>query len=95
MSKTVKIIKANKWTNSKDYKTAHEYATKQEDKKYPKQHKKLNKWIEKNTKKDEYVGMNELNGKEEVEKKVPKKYRQEVLYHEKEELTKRKQLRKK
>lgn len=90
--KTVKSIKSNKWTQSKEYKTAHEFADKEEKKKYNKSYKKLDKWIEKNAGTNEYVGMNYLSGKKEVEKKVPKKYRKEVLYHETEELKKRKQL---
>ena len=91
-TKLVKSIKSNKWTESKEYKTAHEFASKQEKKKYGKSYKKLNKWIEKNTGANEYIGMNYLSGRKEVENKVPKKYRKEVLYHETEELKKRKQL---
>jgi len=89
-TKIVKSIKSNKWTKSKSYHDAHEYASEKEKKKYPKQYRKLNKWIEKNTKPDEYVGMNYKDGKIEEEKKVPRKYRKEVAYHEKVELTKHK-----
>ena len=93
-NKIVKKIPNENWTVSKQYKTAHEFADKEEKKKYGKDYKKLDKWIDKNTKPKEYVGMNFLSGKTEVEKKVPKKYRKEVEFHEKEELKKRKSLKK-
>lgn len=91
-SKIVKSIKSNKWTQSKEYKTAHEFANSEEKKKYNKSYKKLNKWIEKNAGPNEYIGMNYKSGRKEVEKKVPKKFKKEVMYHETEELKKRKQL---
>lgn len=93
--KIVKHLGENKWVKSKLYPKSHAYANREEKKKYPNKYEKLNKWMDKNQKQHEYIGMNYKNGKVKVEKRVPKEFRPELVYHEREELKKRKQLQRK
>lgn len=69
-------------TSSKEYKEAHSEADKAEKKKYPKGYNKL-KDIDSKLPKKELVGKSDKKGKVTVSKKVPKKLRNEVAYHEK------------
>lgn len=70
-------------THSKHYPTAHEEADKIEKKMFgSKQYNSL-KDIASELHKHELMGKNKKNGKIEISQKVPKKYRQEVAFHEK------------
>lgn len=86
--KTYKVVNKIKRkgfpTSSGEYKTAHAEADNAEKKKFPKGYVKLKK-IDKKVKSNELVGKNTRNGNVFIEKKVPKKMRSEVAYHEKEE----------
>lgn len=66
----------------KKYKTSHEEADIAEKKKYPKGYKEL-KNIDEKISKNQLIGKNTKTGKIEVSKKVPKKLRNEVAFHEK------------
>lgn len=69
--------------HTKEYKYAHEKAVKAEKRKYGKtQFKKMSK-VDSKLSKHELAGKNLKSGKIEVSKKVPKKFRGEVAYHEK------------
>lgn len=88
----VKIIRKNKYpTSSKDYPEAHSEANNAEKKKYPKGYIKLKK-IDKKVKPNELIGTHTKTGKIKISKKVPKKLRKEVIYHEKQELKAQKRL---
>jgi hypothetical protein len=69
--------------HDKNYKTAHEEASKAEKKKFPKGYRCLKK-MEQYLSKNELMGTNKKSGKIEVEKKY-KKYAKEIGYHEQEE----------
>jgi len=70
-------------TKLKEYHYAHEKANKAEEKKFGKKSfNELEKFV-RGANKDELIGKNSKTGKIEVEKKVPKKLRKEVAYHEK------------
>lgn len=69
-------------TNNKNYPEAHEEASNAEKKKYPAGYQKL-KQLDKKTPNKQLIGKNTKSGKIEVSKKVPKKERQEVAFHEK------------
>lgn len=89
MKTKIKLI--NKITRKKNpYKNkiieeSHRVADTAEKKKYPKGYKKLKKFDNK-LGKHEFAGENTYSGKVEVSKKVPKKLRKEVEFHEKVEL---------
>ena len=69
-------------THDRNYKSAHEKANKKEKEKYgEKNYKALGKYVSKAAK-HELLGKNTQKGKIEVSSKVPKKYRDEVAYHE-------------
>lgn len=70
-------------THSKRYDYAHKEANKAEKKKYPKGYEDLKQLDRGLSDKHELIGKNTKAGKIEVSKKVPKKYRDEVAYHEK------------
>lgn len=84
--KTYKVVNRIKRrgfpTSSGEYKTAHAEADNAEKKKFPKGYNELKK-IDKRIGKNELVGKNTRSGNILVEKKVPKKMRKEVAYHEK------------
>ena len=64
------------------YPQAHRMANKAEKKQFgAKQFKRLEKFV-RGSSKHELIGKNTSRGKLEVEKKVPKKFREEVAYHE-------------
>lgn len=70
-------------THAKEYATAHEEASKEEKKKFPnKNYDKLKK-MDEDFPKGELIGKNSQSGKISVSKKVPKKLRSEVAFHEK------------
>ncbi len=69
-------------THSKDYKNAHRKANKAEEKKFGKKSFKALEKIDRKVGKHELVGKNLKSGKIEVSKKVPKKLRKEVAFHE-------------
>ncbi len=69
--------------HNKNYKTAHEEASKAEKKKYPKGYEVLKK-EELNLGKHELMGKNTKSGKIEVEKKF-KSHGKEIEYHERQE----------
>lgn len=71
-------------THSKFYKTAHTEAEKLEKAKFPSGYAKMKK-IDEKVSKHELVGKNLKDGKIFVSKKVPKKFRAEVAFHEKTE----------
>lgn len=68
--------------SSKDFSKANDYANREEKKKYPKGYKKLEK-IDSHLHKGEILGHINKKGKITISKKVPKKQREEVAYHEK------------
>jgi hypothetical protein len=69
-------------THSADYAQAHRKANKAEEKQFGKRaFNKLEKYV-KGSSKHELIGKNLKSGKLEVSKKVPKKMREEVAYHE-------------
>ena len=69
--------------HSKNYREAHDEASKEEKKKFPKGYEILKK-DEKHLGKNELMGTNKRSGKVEVEKKY-KKYSKEIEFHEKQE----------
>lgn len=70
-------------THSKEYKKAHAKANEAEKHRFGKENfERLGKTI-KSIPKHELLGKNTKKGDIEVSKKVPKKYRKEVAYHEK------------
>lgn len=69
-------------THSSFYQNAHRKAEKLEKKKFPDGYEAMKK-IDEKLKKHELAGKNLKSGKIEVSKKVPKKFRNEVAYHEK------------
>jgi hypothetical protein len=79
-----KIIRKGFPTATKQYPTAHEEASKDEKKKYPKGYEKLKKLDEK-LPAGQLIGKNTRSGKIEVSKVVPKKERNEVAFHERDE----------
>ena len=91
--KVVKELKSKGFpTSSKRYPYAHEEADKSEKNKYGKSYESMKK-VDSKLKKGELAGKNYKDGKIAVSKKVPKKYRDEVAFHERKEneiLTKRK-----
>lgn len=77
-----KIVKKGFPTSSKKYEEAHSEASNAEKKKYPKGYKVLKK-LDAKVSKNTLIGKNTKSSKLEVSKIVPKKYRNEVAYHEK------------
>ena len=77
--------------HDKRYKSAHAGANRAEKAKFPKGYEEMKK-IDRKEGRHELVGKNSKSGKIEVEKKVPKRLREEVAYHEE---TENKTLRKK
>lgn len=71
-------------THSKKYKTAHEEASKDEKKDFPRGYEKLKK-MDYNAGKHELLGKHIKSGEIEVSKKVPPKLRKEVAFHEHDE----------
>lgn len=69
-------------THSSDYPQAHRKANEAEEKAYGKRGFKQLERIDRKLAKHELAGKNLRTGKLEVSKKVPKKYRDEVAYHE-------------
>lgn len=68
-------------TSSKKYPYAHRKADESEKKKYPKGYKEMKK-VDNKLKVRELAGKNLKSGKIEVSKKVPRKFRKEVAFHE-------------
>lgn len=68
--------------NSPKYEPAHRKADEAERKAFPSGYQKMKK-IDENLPKDQLAGKNTKNGKLEVSKKVPEKFRKEVALHEK------------
>lgn len=68
-------------THDEFYKEAHRIATKFEKRKYPKGFEEL-KHLDMKVSKHELIGKNLKSGKIEVSKRVPKRLRNEVVYHE-------------
>jgi len=72
-------------THDRNYKTAHEEATKAEKKSFPrKDYDKLKK-MDQTIGRNELIGKNTKSGQIEISKKVPNKLRKEVEFHEKTE----------
>ncbi len=69
-------------TKARGYANAHAAADRAEKKKFPKGYEQLKKMDISVGKKHELIGKNTKSGKIEVAKKVPKKFRPEVAYHE-------------
>lgn len=69
-------------THSSKYQEAHRKANEAEEKKYGKKSFKVLERLDKKVSKHELIGKNLKRGKLEVSKKVPKRYREEVAYHE-------------
>lgn len=69
-------------TSSKKYKTAHAEATRAEKKKFPAKNYNKLKHLDYSVPKNELIGKNTKSGKIEISKKVPKKLRAEVAFHE-------------
>ena len=80
--------------NQTKFLTAHQEASKAEKKKFPKGYEKLKKLVYK-CKPDELLGHETKGGHIEIEKKVPKSLRKEVVFHEKTEHKNLKRLSKK
>jgi hypothetical protein len=72
-------------THAKRYKTAHRSANKDEKKAFGEKSFKALEKISRKVSSHELIGKNTRSGKVEVSSKVPKKYRNEVAYHEKKE----------
>jgi hypothetical protein len=70
-------------TKSPGYKTAHEEASKAEKKAFPKRNYNKLKHLDETIPEGELIGKNSKSGKITVSKKVPKKLRAEVAFHEK------------
>jgi len=70
-------------THDKKYKSAHEEATKKEKSNFPRKDYNQLKHLDESMPKGELIGKNTKSGKVEVSKKVPRKLRDEVAYHEK------------
>lgn len=81
-------------TESKFYKEAHAEANIAEKEKFPTGYSKLKK-LDNSLSEDELIGKNTSSGKIFVSKKVPKKYRAEVAFHEKFESSAIKRMKKK
>lgn len=64
------------------YKTAHEEATKKERNLFPKKNYEELKHMDKTIAKGELIGKNDKAGRVSVSKRVPKKLRAEVAFHE-------------
>lgn len=69
-------------THSPRYKSAHRDANRAEKKKFGKKAFKELEKIDRKLSKHELAGKNLKSGKIEVSKKVPKKFRKEVVFHE-------------
>jgi hypothetical protein len=69
--------------SQKGYKTAHEETSKKEKAKFPRKDYTRLKHMDETIPDDELIGKNSKSGKITVSKKVPKKLRAEVAFHEK------------
>lgn len=72
-------------THARKYAASHEEADKKEKKAYGSKSYNAMKKVDSKLDKHELAGKNFKSGKVEVSKKVPKKYRNEVAFHEKKE----------
>lgn len=82
VKKSIKAKEKEFPLSSKKYPSAHREANKEEKAKYPSGFKQLTK-LEHHLGKEELLGHSTKSGTIQVSKKVPKKYRKEVAYHEK------------
>jgi hypothetical protein len=90
--RVVKFIKRKGYpTSAKKYPEAHSEASVKEKKKYPTGYKEM-KNIDSKLPQNELAGTHTKSGKITISKKVPRKLRSEVAYHEKEELKASKRL---
>lgn len=84
--KVVKKLKAKGFpTANKHYEYAHEKASKAEKNKFGKKQYDKTIKLEHTINKNELLGKNDEKGNIKIEKKVPKKLRGEIAYHEKKE----------
>lgn len=81
-------------TSASNYKVAHSEADNAEKKKYPKGYRKL-KVIDDKISINQLAGSHTRSGKVIVSRKVPRKLRPEVAYHERKELSAQRRLKQK